>query len=663
MRGEPLNRDHFCDCVYTGNLNTSGATGAAGAAASAGTPGRPGSSPYATPAGTFDYDRCLAVLAVSATKACFVLPQLRLSLHAAELAYQNLMQTEARDVFDWFRLLAEGQANLGSDTIASDPARALGTADDDAFALIAERATQLSLQAVRGLGYWGMPADYVPLVSLNYWGDRLGTLIVTLGKAEEAHRSFKKEWRDHHAATNAAETIIDANVASITIIRDQCEAKRSDIAAYDALISCLVGQEEEVKAQLQYAEDTFRLAIQAHNEAHGGGCDWEGTLKTASMIAGFATGLGSIGTLGTALEMASGLPVASTPREGIEQLKPVVGKIKEGVGGVREALDAYHAWKQYHAAEPLMLLPDADLDQLLRSYQQLPEAAGYRDLLRELVDTATEKNLAILARDDLASSFNALVTEIHERQQRVDDKRNEIAQGFDPTRVENALYMARAVEELKRDCVWMLSMEHRTLEFWTLRERKFEAVDYSSVSLANAHARVVTEVARELERRNQPDQRFDSSRPLRWTREKHPRMLDSLVRTGRVTLQLRPEDAFAGRWGVTVDEVSVVVAGAKTATGVLFIKLTHHGNGVTLDAANRKLSLTYRPRSVFVEYEIEPPNEVYTSGKLVDAEAGKSYLSPFGGWTIEVLPSRNEGLDLSDVSSIELRFRGFARVL
>ena len=220
--------------------------------------------------------------------------------------------------------------------------------------------------------------------------------------------------------------------------------------------------------------------------------------------------------------------------------------------------------------------------------------------------------------------------------------------------------VAMSVHRQRLECQWLLDMLARVLGFWTLRREYISLSDTSSTGLGNELERLKRSIAREYERRSTPDQRFTSMRPVVW--DTQTTELATFKTNGSVTLEVTPEGTTTSLrgWAIAVDEVLVSLPGAKVDDDVLYVLLTHHGDGSVRDDEGTWRNVEFRPRKVGCEFDLDG-TVIGRRGLLVDPEVKGSALTPYGHWTLEVREEDNPGLDLSEVNAIHIGFRGVSR--
>jgi hypothetical protein len=187
-------------------------------------------------------------------------------------------------------------------------------------------------------------------------------------------------------------------------------------------------------------------------------------------------------------------------------------------------------------------------------------------------------------------------------------------------------------------------------------------VDDSQVArLKFAHSVALDSEIVAMEERNRASQTFTDAR-VELSLVVSRQAFDQFKQTGRLAFHLTPNSGgFRPEWSaVTVREVLIAVPGAKTKTGALSVVLVHNGAAWFHDSKGERVDFTHWPRTTAITYNIKDGNLLTDPANNLGGESGKyAYLSPFGAWTLLVLPDLNEALSLNRVKKVELVFKGY----
>ncbi len=216
--------------------------------------------------------------------------------------------------------------------------------------------------------------------------------------------------------------------------------------------------------------------------------------------------------------------------------------------------------------------------------------------------------------------------------------------------------------------------EARAFRLWTLEEPTLPRVPANLTAerlRSELHEPLWERIKDRLSSGRPPAFRDLSANPHLWHREHHPELFDRLARTGRVNLEVTL-DPDSNLWFERLVEARAFLRGAKATAGSDFYCVLRH-NGISQFArADGSLVTGHQPpRAVEFSYRLvngEP--DYHHSGAIegvFDERSGQSRIrySPYTTWELRLIPDYrqdrhapilNQGLDLSGVEAIELRF-------
>jgi hypothetical protein len=644
-----------------------GPVGPKGDAGRVGPQGGWGASKYGTPP-KLNYTKCVETTSFKAIKANLRAPQLGLLMNAATREYLCGAYDAARERLLWLHQVLGAPGEPGSERLKEDPSPVLTGAALNEVSTAVGRVQLLLDQLARGLDVYGMPRDYVPLQSLTTWFELFEHAVRVLADAESTAKDFNTALGDLKATRSALRRASDASASHIAAMNQSLEPLRVELDRADRTIANLLAARERCTAEIEGASDDFKAALIACNKKKGGSCDLKKTLQVVSTLVAVATGVGTAYTaFSTALALASGGP--DLPGTGLENIQGLVsyartvyGKIDGGVDALQAALKKLEG---IAARDPMIAVDQKHLDAILDEYRALPEAQRYRALIDDLVLKSQAVNEASLTRDAIAARINETVAGAHVMGQERAQIQDQLAVTGGSVDVHAARFIASLLEQLRRDCLWALAMEARSLNFRTLSSVDPDLSYTSAVALRGAQARMQVALAKIHDQYTSVMQAFETHEPLTISQgsEDGARLLSELrerrTMVFRVELSAR---VFAGYSHVTVDEVIVSLDHFKVSGATLHVKLTHLGDARSTNSAGQVFTHSYRPRSTTTVLDAETGRPL-TPGLLIDERERPSQLAPFGTWTLE-LPGENglnPDLDLSGLTEVRVRFKAHGR--
>ncbi len=126
---------------------------------------------------------------------------------------------------------------------------------------------------------------------------------------------------------------------------------------------------------------------------------------------------------------------------------------------------------------------------------------------------------------------------------------------------------------------------------------------------------------------------------------------------------------FVNLANVRLTAVRVYVRGAKTTNGDLKLTVIHTGKEKIVNSSNKVFSFQHNAIPKAFHYVIpksdSDPIDILVDGTFNITASGETDLlalvGPFTFWHVVLDPAKNPGLDLSQVTSIEFEFRGYAQ--
>jgi len=133
-------------------------------------------------------------------------------------------------------------------------------------------------------------------------------------------------------------------------------------------------------------------------------------------------------------------------------------------------------------------------------------------------------------------------------------------------------------------------------------------------------------------------------------------------------MQLKPatltstllENPFAGKANVRLTKVRVWVTGAKTRNNNLQIKITHNGHEKIISKEGETYVFAHESINRIFEYSLVNKELPIIDGDIGLRNGNRTYalVGPFTWWTITIDPNDNPGLDMTQVSGVDMAFQG-----
>jgi hypothetical protein len=216
------------------------------------------------------------------------------------------------------------------------------------------------------------------------------------------------------------------------------------------------------------------------------------------------------------------------------------------------------------------------------------------------------------------------------------------------------------LRRLKNDTMRALSMQARSLAYWSLSPAAVTFRDERIEFLGSTAAALKTETVRQLEHFNGAAQRFTTHRPIVISTRSHPEAFRVFKETGRLNFAIEPsDDVFRNLCVVLVSKCTVAFSPGNSK--LVQVKMVHHGDATLVSQTRQHVKFLHPPRvgSAWATIKVANATADIDLGGLENRFA---FLSPFASWTLE-LSNDNRGISLSTVSQFAVSFDGFAYTL
>lgn len=587
--------------------------------------------------------------------------QLLMLLHRLELDYLNSAFDETARALFWIERLTRDTP--GTNAPAS-MRRTVPPAVTE-WAALRDRAVSLILQLQVGLDYYGHPRNFVPLVAVGVYRETVDRLSEIAEAIQAQTRLFRTSLDDENRNLDMVNQSLASARGLIRALEDERAAiSENQIPQARGTIDQLLEALQEQQAALLVPRQNFQAAVmqQANN------CDFFDVLNFVTAV--FTA---SQGALGNVRSIVSSVERFSSTARNFRGLVSTLEVVNGQLGEIRQAYNRVRDRLATLDSDTKLVMLDRDFEEALRPFLDLPEAQNLRQLMRAYVDTARARNQKIM---DLAS----LELRVRELDSQIAQRREEIARlnalrvvSEDPALVEYVTFVENQLVRAKQDLIKILYLEHRALDYWSVRLTDFSIESDQTVEdLRAVHGRFLTAEALAATDRNSADQSFGPDGPgsqqiepisVSLTRDEMPEEFERFRRTGRLVFTI-PDDHPAFQLGfaaITVRHVDVRVPGVRITSDRLSIRITHSGDAVFRDTQNRRVNFSHNPRFIIVARNLVSDRLISGNNNLGGEPGTFAFISPFTTWTMEILDRFNQGQtpDLTQVERVDLTFSGF----
>jgi hypothetical protein len=619
-----------------------GAPGLTGANGSDGNTGDLGSSLYYNSATSqMDYGRVVSQAMLEHVVSNASGSQLLMLLHRAELDYLSGGYQKCAIALSWLHRLLQ---------TAVPPPPPLSAAEWIAMqSKVQAYITQLRM----GLDFYGLPRNFVPLVSLDSYKSVVSILLDVADSVEGGFVDYWKAQHDVKAQLVALEKLLGTSKDALSRMEIEKGHLLDLSQATEATIASLTVSMSKQELVLREADEKFKKAVE---DKLGGGCSFFQVLACIGTVIAAAAG---------AYPAAAGIisQVGSLAEKGLA-LKNVIETIKAVQKDVGELRKAFAQIAPLLAAKPdaaKIMVNREEFKEILKPYMDLPEAQAYKHDIELFLDLVDARNHKVLEYTAVQVCFVQLAAAIAQLEQEASRVETALAATQNPGLVEAVNFMVRLLTQAKSLVIRALYQEYRAYEYWALRELPFVVDDQDVARLRFTHGNLVAAELAAFDQRNRANQLFKGVR-LTLTSADYPREFAEFKKTGRLVFTIPVSSpAFRPEWRViTLKEVKISVPGATTADKILSVSLIHSGRATFIDERGQSHEFTHRPRATNITYRLDDNTLITPIENNLGGDKGKyTDLSPFSIWTLLVAPEYNQSLRLDKVKKVEFEFAGF----
>lgn len=635
------------DRVGSGPPGAVGAEGGQAAAASAGTPGQFVSSQASN---------------YAAFQDAFPLSLAHRVLRKAELTYFNSDFPSAATLLSW---------------LSQAVPAGTGTSDDE-WTCFGQRVATLVDQLRKGLNFYGMRRNRVPLTHIKTYLSTLQGLLIAGGTIEADYHYFTDKNNDTNARLAKIKDQLNGLTASIGQLQDAIKTASDLEAPTNAEIATLNTQVLAQYDVLLAADVAFQSALTAQANC----ASFEQLLTAAKGIAAMSDGdFGDVGDTGRALvnlgEGASDLP-------GIVQQIPTITYTDPGstaaIQSTWNSLQTVITPNTPDAGKMAITLDE--FDELLQPYLNLPEAVNYLLAMHTYVALTQAYNQKILTYDALVvriAQLNATIALKQAEYNRVSALLANTA-NQDPDLPDYVAYMEGVYQDMLNLLLNYLFEANAALDYYTLDQTPIKVgtpgQPLTMADISSVFATIDVALPKYINGSAGPQQTFEdlqvslSPAPagsFSSGNDPFAAFIKGFTRDGDTVHSLLfsvPVDPspLPGLYQIIGTAFTISVPGFKTTENALMIRLIHSGRAPFLDANGNRVEFSHRAEEVFYSYLVDSHgNPTKTGGgSLGGGNVNPDYigLSPCTGWTLEIRESENSGLDLSAVNQVLINFSG-----
>lgn len=531
-----------------------------------------------------------------------------------------------------------------------------------------------------GNDFFGYPEEYVPLTSLKAITDNGVTPILTAFQViEQAYNTYFKRLKknkknmDYVSATREQILSLSAQVnVNLPQLLASLTATASNIDAYQAV---LPDKKNKVDAALQQYANAIK--------------DCDGfTWQT------FLTALGQVGSASdsTIMYLAQAAQVTYTAMTTVtdiqgqpirkdflvQQIQSVDADVKSIVEGCEVQNDGTIVMNDPGGNK---LVADSDkieslLDQL---YGQIPiEAEIVKEAIQDYVNTVFALNNQVLAYNAAVSKIVGYTQMQQQMAQQAESLNDEVLTALTTNIPELTAFMSQSYYKARAQVLEFMDLASRAYRFWALEEGNLLRDSLGDVAPPNIDSAVLSSIQTTFWAQYTKSignvgssQSFpmDPNAPRGETYTVTGEAIDTFRTTGHLMVRIPPamketsEGPFLNMANVRVTHVRAYIKGAKTTSGMINLTITHTGSEQIISPDNKLFRFEHASISKTFKYAIATEQiELDATFQFTDSNDDKNLalVGPYTFWRITVDPNHNEGLDLLQVTEVELDFRGIS---
>lgn len=634
-----------CEVTYKNVVGPNGPVGATGVART-----------EPIPAGVSGADGTISVRSILPTdfSSCLSVSFARSLLQQVQLDYLNLDYDSTIARLDWL-LFSIGQALQAEPPLDSDARQSYENLYRSAFSL--RESLRLGLDA------FGLPQNYVPLLTVDFY---LGQIDKMIGYGNDIQTAYNAVYQNLKATTASADNyraVATALVNAIGLAQGQISNVQSNITSLQNVIASMREDMDRLLFELIEADREFKSALNRQS----GGCNILQLVQFVAAVvavvytAGAAAGAvaGAAGALAKAPTDPKGVPTQDTIQAFqyyVRTLQPAGKSLEEfqtAFNKLKSSLDtkAPNGDPTLPPDDTKLLVEKADFDKQIQPFLNLPEAQKYKSLMDTYVTTAQTRNNKIVELNSLYLQMAKLQSDIADDNAQIGSTSHLISGTFDPRIPDLNVFFNGALRSVKLQIASLIYFTRKAYQFYTAKSASLNVV-YGGLSTptgVNASQTLVIrddtvqalESALALLRSDMDSAMQASARaPASFAQKKislNPYLtasnLKSLRESGTFSFQIPFDAAEFNHYSRTlVKRIDFEFDGLSRKS--ISIDILQNGNSPIRDDSGKRVDFSHLP--VRSRVEIGGDGVAVDDGTIVDAKSPYSGVSPFGLWTINV---------------------------
>lgn len=587
---------------------------------------------------------------------------MQMVLRAAERDYVNNHFDFALNKLIWSKALI-------SQLLRNNPGESLP--EKDRYVLLQRRADTLIDQLRLGLDYFGLPKNFVTLLSVNHYTDLMESVLSYATDIEAEYLAYYQLEQDAEKAKVAFQKAQQIARSQISSKRNEQSRLVDEQQPILAAIERLAEQLNDVWYDLLVAEKEFRSAV----ELRGRGCDFMQIVSIAAAVATLvATGGSAAPAIALAWDAVQKKPLkyddGSAVADDFKGFKYKVNVVAKAGDTVQSFVKAFDEVKDKLAPKPAegsdvpalpsdeakILASAESIEKQLKPFLGIGEARRYDALIRAFVATAEARNNKILEYNNLLLRWQQLGDEIETISRDSNAAQDEFSLTNDPFVAEAANFMEKAWLDSKAALVRLLHQLNQAIRFYSLTEQDLTIEDFSVGALKARQLLLLDTYTQRMaefgaEPANIQDKKIDIMNLI------PTKMLEEFRKSGRVFVAIDPNHQdLAWLSFALATKVSLELEDSMGPALDLQASFTHEGRSLIFDRSGRSHTFSHVP--VSIPYE-RKGGTVVVDGSIAGGQTGYVGLSPYGPWTIQVWQT-DPGM-LARFKKISLVFSGKGR--
>ncbi|NOU50354.1 hypothetical protein HG263_07335 [Pseudoalteromonas sp. JBTF-M23] len=296
------------------------------------------------------------------------------------------------------------------------------------------------------------------------------------------------------------------------------------------------------------------------------------------------------------------------------------------------------------------------------------------------------RNNAILEYNNVISNALSLKTNLNEANQQLQEITRDYLETSDPDLPAIVDYVSYFYERSRDQILQHLYLASQSYKFWALSDESLLENATKNKSLVQINATILNGIKEDIITKILAvSEDFGTERSDFPAEPDEPGVVVTLGEneifdlqaTNSLIFTLKPalyhsttieESGFAGMADVRINEVRIYVKGANTKNGMLNILITHQGHETIVSTDNETHEFSHKTIKKNFQYDMKHNNKIhrranfgYKNPRQFNTNASNGVFAPVGpftSWLIEIPAELNEGLDLMEVSEIEMQFFG-----